>query len=85
VLYSQNTCMKKLASGLYLVLALSVLAMAGCKTSRKGTIGKNNAVPTNTTNNDSTGTSPQAKLTPSPVPNTRPNPIPNPQPPSPPM
>jgi hypothetical protein len=77
--------MKRIALGFCTAAAFFILAGTGCKTKRKITISKNSAVPTNTANNDSTGTSPQAKLTPSPVPNTRPNPIPNPLPPTPPM
>jgi len=77
--------MKKFALSLCTAAALFILAGTGCKTKRNVTISKNSAVPTNTANNDSTGTSPQAKLTPAPVPNARPNPIPNPLPPSPPM
>jgi len=76
--------MKKFA--LWLLAAATTISVAeGCKTRRAGTVDKNSPVPTNVSNNDSTGTSPGVKLTPAPVPNARPKPVPNPLPPSPPM
>ncbi|MFD1255600.1 hypothetical protein ACFQ3S_02225 [Mucilaginibacter terrae] len=77
--------MKKFVLWLCLATIITVSVFEGCKMRRSGTIAKNSAVPANTSNTDSSGTSPSIKLTPSPVPNTRPNPIPNPPPPNPPM
>jgi len=77
--------MKNTFLGLCVAVILSIALATGCKTQKAGPVAKNNPVPTNAANNDSTGTTPGVSLTPSPVPNTRPNPVPNPLPPSPPM
>ena len=77
--------MKKIVLGFSLAGVLCLALITGCKTQKAGPIAQNNPVPTNTANNDSTGTTPGVSLTPSPFPNVRPNPVPNPLPPSPPM
>lgn len=77
--------MKRSVLGVCLAAVLSLGIMSGCKARKAGPIAKNNPVPVNAGNNDSTGTTPGVNLTPAPVPNVRPNPIPNPQPPNPPM
>jgi len=77
--------MKRSVLALSLTIVLSLGILSGCKTRKAGAIAKNNPVPVNPGNNDSTGTTPGVNLTPAPVPNVRPNPIPNPQPPNPPM
>lgn len=74
---------------MYTLMVLLAMGAATSCSSRKaaGTttkVSKNSPVPANAANNDSTGTTPTPKLTPSPIPNTRPNPIPNPPPPNPP-
>ncbi|MVN89885.1 hypothetical protein GO816_01970 [Mucilaginibacter sp. HME9299] len=80
--------MKSKIALLSLAAMLMLNITTGCKASKTGTktkFDKNNPVPANPANADSSGTSPTPKLTPAPVPNNRPNPVPNPPPPDPPM
>ncbi|WP_158828301.1 hypothetical protein [Mucilaginibacter lacusdianchii] len=81
--------MKKSVTYTCAALLLAASTLVACHTQKnsgsKNVRTKDMPSPSNTSNTDSTGTTPSVKLTPAPVPNVRPNPTPNPVPPNPPM